>query len=175
MSSSDVEKDEELKLDVAKLKLEGTATPVEGDCTPNILKSIPSRSATSTPRPDPRPSRSLRSDIQSPAKFESGSQTPVDKMESTMSGEISVKLEPGKPPKLTRNASQKVVSRAPPLFTDEPDMYDEATKTFEVLPTCTYASKGLGSTEHAMDCDCRENWGEFHHNVTFQFDSWAPN
>lgn len=172
MSSNEVEKEEELKSDVAKLKLEGTATPVvEGDSTPNILKSIPSRSATSTPRPDLRPSRNLRSDTQSPAKFESGSQTPVDKMESTVSGEISVKLEPGKPPKLTRNASQKVVSRAPPLFTDEPDMYDEATKTFDVLPTCTYAAKWLGSTEHAMDCDCRESWGESHHHTTSDYDT----
>lgn len=159
MSSRDIEKDEELKSDVANLKLEG-ATPAEGDSILNILKSIPARSATSTPRPDLRPSRNLRSDTQSPATFESGSQTPVEKMESTVAGEITVKLEPGKPPKLSRNASQKVISRPPPLFTDEPDMYDEATKTFEVLPTCTYAAKWLGSTEHAMECDCREAWGE---------------
>lgn len=159
MSSGDVEKEEGIESDVAHLKLE-TATPAEGDSTPNILKSIPSRSATSTPKPDLRPSKNLRSGTQSPEKFQSGTQTPLDKMETTVAGEITVKLEPGKPPKLSRNASQKVVSRAPPLFTDEPDMYEEATKTFDVLPTCIYAAKWLGSTEHAMDCDCRESWGE---------------
>ncbi|QDS76685.1 hypothetical protein FKW77_000366 [Venturia effusa] len=165
MSSSDVEIEEDIKSDVAKLKLEGTATSVEGELTLNMLRSIPSPSATSTPGSDLRTSKNLRSDMQSAPKAESGSQTPVDKRETTVSGEISVKLEPGRPPKLTRNASQKVVSRAPPLFTDEPDVYDEATKTFEVLPACTYAAKWLGSTEHAMDCDCRELWEDGKNNA----------
>jgi hypothetical protein len=173
MPSSEVEKEGELESDVQHLKLE-SATPAEGDSTPNFLISIPSRSATSTPKPDLGPSKNLRSGTHSPAKFESGSQTPVEKMVSTVAGEITVKLEPGKPPKLSRNASQKVISRAPPLFTEEPDMYDEATKTFEVLPTCTYAAKWLGSTEHAMDCDCRESWGESLYKTTPEHVSKQP-
>jgi histone-lysine N-methyltransferase SETD2 len=80
-------------------------------------------------------------------------------MES-VGGDITVKLEPGKAPKLARSSSQKVVSRPAPLFTEEPDMYDEATSSFEVMVDCTYAAKWLGSTEHAMDCDCREEWGK---------------
>ncbi|KAI9374517.1 hypothetical protein BJX61DRAFT_540761 [Aspergillus egyptiacus] len=73
-------------------------------------------------------------------------------------GDISVKLEPGQPPKLARSSSQKVVPRPPQLFSHLPDMTQEAQKTFEVIEACQYANKYMGYTEHAMECDCAEEW-----------------
>ncbi|KAL2866287.1 SET and WW domain protein [Aspergillus lucknowensis] len=73
-------------------------------------------------------------------------------------GGISVKLEPGQPPKLARSSSQKVVSRPPRLFSHLPDSTRDAQKTFEVIDACQYANKYMGYTEHAMECDCTEEW-----------------
>ena len=86
------------------------------------------------------------------------------KMESpekqVLGGEITVKLEPGKPPKLARTPMQKVTARPIPLFDEYPDKTQEAIGVFQVIPECSYSSKYLGSTEHAMDCDCAEEWGK---------------
>ena len=88
----------------------------------------------------------------------------TSKMESpeehVLGGEIMVKLEPGKPPKLTRTPMQRVTSRPIPLFDECPDKTQEATGIFQVISECSYSSKYLGSTEHAMDCDCAEEWGK---------------
>jgi [histone H3]-lysine36 N-trimethyltransferase len=104
-------------------------------------------------------------------KSRSTSQTPIkrspnspasneEEREEVVGGDITLKMEPGKAPKLARKASQKVVSRPPPLFLDLPDSTDEAKKTFGVLSECTYGSKLLGTTEHALECDCSEEWGK---------------
>ena len=77
-----------------------------------------------------------------------------------LGGEIMVKLEPGKPPKLSRTSTQRVTARPVPLFDDYPDKTNEATGVFQVISECSYSSKYLGSTEHAMDCDCAEEWGK---------------
>ncbi|KAL2809450.1 hypothetical protein BJX63DRAFT_423779 [Aspergillus granulosus] len=73
-------------------------------------------------------------------------------------GGISVKLEPGQPPKLARSSSQKVIPRPPQLYSHLPDSTHDAQKTFEVIQTCQYANKYMGYTEHAMECDCTEEW-----------------
>ncbi|PYH87599.1 SET and WW domain protein [Aspergillus ellipticus CBS 707.79] len=73
-------------------------------------------------------------------------------------GDITVKLEPGQPPKLTRSSSQKIVARPPQLFSHLPDSTADAEATFELMDTCTYANKFMGYTEHAMECDCAEEW-----------------
>ncbi|KAL2824008.1 hypothetical protein BDW59DRAFT_148048 [Aspergillus cavernicola] len=73
-------------------------------------------------------------------------------------GDISVKLEPGQPPKLARSSSQKVIPRPPQLFSHLPDSTQEAQKMFEVIEKCQYANKYMGFTEHAMECDCAEEW-----------------
>jgi histone-lysine N-methyltransferase SETD2 len=159
MSGGDTEKKEEqIESDVRDLKLEGGTPPSEED---SVIKVKPGRMSTPiTPKPDLLPLKRLKSGTQSPAKSESQlPQTPNGNMESVVGGDITVKLEPGKTPKLARSSSQKIVSRPPPLFSDEPDMYDEATSTFEVIDDCIYAAKWLGSTEQAMDCDCREAYG----------------
>lgn len=50
----------------------------------------------------------------------------------------------------------------PALFTDAPDMADEARTKFAEITECTYAAKHLGSTgqKETMTCDCVEEWDE---------------
>lgn len=92
-----------------------------------------------------------------PIKTENGDSTAK---EEKVGGDITVKMEPGQPPKLSRSSSQKVVAQPPQLFLHLPDSTAEAQSTFEVMETCTYANKYMGYTEHAMECDCAEEWGK---------------
>jgi len=156
MSDSVLEKQEEqIECDVRGLKLEGVSD-AEGTI---VSGSHNTESGTETPKMESSPIKRTSSSTQSPVESPNDIiSTPSETMESRVGGDITVKLEEGKAPKLSRTASQKVVSRAPPLYTDEPDKYDEATSTFEVIQDCHYATKWLGSTEHAMECDCREEW-----------------
>ena len=87
-------------------------------------------------------------------------ETPKNEHMQAVGGDITVKQEPGQLPKLARTASQKVMARSSRLFDDLPDVTDEATSVFQVLTECTYSAKYLGTTEHAMDCDCAEEWGK---------------
>lgn len=80
--------------------------------------------------------------------------------EEKVGGDITVKVEPGQPPKLTRSSSQKIVPKPAPLYDHLPDNTAEATSTFQVMEACTYSNKNLGYTDHAMDCDCTEEWGK---------------
>jgi histone-lysine N-methyltransferase SETD2 len=66
---------------------------------------------------------------------------------------------PSKPAKGSRAAS-KLPPRVAPIFDHLPDATSEATSTFTVLDACTYQNKYLGFSEHALDCDCSEEWGE---------------
>ena len=78
-------------------------------------------------------------------------------------GSVTVKQQPGQPPKLSRNMSQKVPLRPPILFYDYPDKTNEATGTFQVIPGCVYSSKAIGATdvtEDVMECDCTEEWSK---------------
>lgn len=106
----------------------------------------------------------MKSNTQSPIKNEKASQSPYtgsEKQEEVIGGEVTVKLEPGQPPKLSRSTSQKIISRPAALYNDWPSKTEEAKGTFQILPQCTYASKYIGSTEHgSMDCDCAEEWGK---------------
>ncbi|KAL2361160.1 histone methyltransferase set2 [Blastomyces dermatitidis] len=106
----------------------------------------------------PSPTKSL-----SKSKSQSEASSPSEKDEDEepkekVPGSITVKLEPGQPPKLSRTASQKVVSRPAQLFNHLADCTAEATSTFQLIDDCTYASKYMGYTEHAMECDCTEEW-----------------
>ena len=105
----------------------------------------------------------IKSATQSPKKYKSGTQSPVkaeSEHEEVVGGEITVKLEPGQPPKLARSASKKVIARSAPLFDHYEDKTEEATGVFQVITECAYSAKYLGSTEHAMECDCAEEWGK---------------
>ncbi|KAJ6171689.1 hypothetical protein N7470_000756 [Penicillium chermesinum] len=83
---------------------------------------------------------------------------PKNEPEEKIGGNIVIKQEPGQPPKIARSASQKVVPRPPQLFAHLPDSTKEALATFEQITECIYANKNMGYTEHAMDCDCDEEW-----------------
>ena len=85
--------------------------------------------------------------------------------EESRGGEIVVKMEPGQQPKLARVSSQKVMARSPQLFFDYEDKTQEAKGVFEVITECTYSVKYLGATEHAMDCDCAEEWGKINDSL----------
>jgi hypothetical protein len=95
----------------------------------------------------------------------SAAQTPtsgVYEHEEILGGEVGLKLEPGKPPKLSRKSSQKAMSRTPPLFDHLPNSTSEAITTFQVIRDCIYGSKYMGSSEHdALGCDCSEEWSKF--------------
>lgn len=79
--------------------------------------------------------------------------------EEVIGGDVTLKLEPGKPPKLSRTIPRKIERRAPPLFNDYDDSTAEACASFALLSECTYANKSLGTTEPALECDCSEEWG----------------
>jgi len=82
-------------------------------------------------------------------------------------GDITVKLEAGQAPKLSRSTVKKVPLGPPTLFSDVRDSTKEALSTFERISDCSYANKYLGSTEHALECDCSEEWGKRPDRITF--------
>ena len=103
---------------------------------------------------------------QSPVKSQNMAGSPSlakDELEEIVGGEVTLKMEPGQPPKLARSVSQKVVTRSASLFDDYPDKTVEASSTFQIMHECSYSAKYLGSTEHAMECDCTEEWGKTEH------------
>ncbi|PLB34689.1 SET and WW domain protein [Aspergillus candidus] len=100
----------------------------------------------------------VKDELDSDHRVDSDGDGDDDGEEEKVGGDITVKLEPGQPPKLTRSSSQKVVPRPPQLFTDLPDSTAEAKSTFSMMDMCTYANKYMGYTEHAMECDCAEEW-----------------
>ncbi|KAH8815592.1 hypothetical protein F5884DRAFT_183439 [Xylogone sp. PMI_703] len=105
---------------------------------------------------------SSKSGSRSPVKKESGSQSPKSESElheETVGGDVRVLLEPGKPPKLSRKASEKVIARPARLFDHLPDATEEATQLFQIIKDCIYGSKYMGYSEHdSLDCDCTEDW-----------------
>lgn len=105
-------------------------------------------------------SPSPNSPSQTKMRIGSQSQTPKSEYdEENLGGDITVTVEPGKMPKLSRKQSQKVISRPATLFDDLPDVTSEATEIFQVIKDCIYGAKHMGSSEHdALDCDCSEEW-----------------
>lgn len=107
---------------------------------------------------------STKASPESPFRHDKASHSPstdYEEHEEVISGEVTVKQEPGQPPKLSRSTSQKFVAKPPRLFDDCDDKTREARGSFQVIPECSYSSKYIGSTEHdSMDCDCAEEWGK---------------
>jgi histone-lysine N-methyltransferase SETD2 len=145
-----------------KLEEEGLPSEAEDTIALNGTYDAPTpkgfkRSRSSTPA-------ARKSSSQSPVKRQSASQTPrsEDDGDEIIGGDITVTLEPGKAPKLSRKSSQKVVARPPKLFDHVEDSTDEAITVFQVIKDCIYGSKYMGYSEHdALDCDCSEQWGEY--------------
>lgn len=115
--------------------------------------------------PSPPPSK-IKSSQSSPSansvKSSSTPQTPIDKKDSEekRGGDIHLKMEPSQPPKLSRSSSQKASSKGVHSFEHLPDATDEAKSSFDLMEACTYSNKYLGYTEHAMECDCSEEWSK---------------
>ena len=122
------------------------------------IKEEATNSNRSSPQDTP-----IESSSQSPLKTEIPTQSPStgsEKHEEIVGGDVTVKLEPGHPPKLARTSSHKIISKPAPLFHDRSSKTEESKNTFQVLEQCSYALKHIGSTEHgSMDCDCAEEWG----------------
>lgn len=156
-------KSERLESEVREMHLKEEDSDADMDTIPvaSVVKKerSPSASAgrtgTSTPASTKRQSRS-------PVKMQSAADSPAveSEQEDTVGGDVTLKQEPGKPPKLSRTTSHKVEKRAPALFLDWEDKTAEATGTFTLIPECNYANRYLGSTDPALECDCAEEWGK---------------
>lgn len=96
----------------------------------------------------------------SPRRKSPDTDTNMKEDQESVGGDILVKQEPGQPPKLSRTSSQKVVSRPPQLWSHLPDSTADALASFEQIESCWYANKYMGYTEHAMGCDCTQEWGK---------------
>ncbi len=163
MSDSDSEKKSAQLL--RDMKLEAT-TPEDGVGEGQAVTRVKVEDADSparTPTPSAIPPRLKgRSKSQSPA-IKQGSEAPSPSSsthEEVVGGEITLKMEPGKGAKLSRSASQKIISRSPQLYHHLPDATEEAKSTFSVLSECWYANKHIGTTDPALECDCSEEWGK---------------
>jgi histone-lysine N-methyltransferase SETD2 len=152
------EDEPEMKPDDA---LAGAVTNGEGAHSRSRSPSHPQQDHTRTPK-----SRSTSHSPVKNVKKESGTSTPLGAggLEATIGGEVSLKMEPGKMPKLSRTTSQKVTARPPPLFLDEADKTEEACQGFQVIRDCEYQNKSLGLTEDEgldeVQCECDEEYGE---------------
>lgn len=134
-------------------------SPMNMETTDRIKKASTPANASSSSSPSPAIKTPGQSD--SSLKMEADSDENMgDLKTSSIGGDITLKQEPGKPPKLARSSSQKVIARPPQLFSHLPDSVNEARQTFEVINDCIYGSKYMGHTEHAMECDCSEEWGK---------------
>ncbi|KAI4208045.1 MAG: hypothetical protein LQ346_000209 [Caloplaca aetnensis] len=99
--------------------------------------------------------------LQSPRKHGGSPQSSTvstPRSEDIIPGSVSLKQQPGQHPKLARSTSQKVTPRAPPTYHDYPNKTEEAKGTFHAISGCIYSSKAIGATDHAMDCECAEEW-----------------
>jgi hypothetical protein len=128
-----------------------------------LIKDEPVASATNSPSLLPQKVKTGRSSSPSTVKSRAASPSSVDQKESVQRpNETSAKLENLDPPvKPNRSASQKAIPRCAPLFDHLEDATMEAMRSFALLEACTYANRFLGYTEHAMECDCSEEWGKF--------------
>jgi [histone H3]-lysine36 N-trimethyltransferase len=112
------------------------------------------------------PKKNSKSTSRSPTKPQSSAPSPItgkDEPEEIIEGCVSLKMEPGQTPKLSRSTSQKAVAQSPKVFDHLPDATIKATATFEVIQDCIYAAKYLGSSDHdGLECDCVEEWGRLY-------------
>jgi hypothetical protein len=148
----------QLEPELREMKLEGATPDRAGEGEGEGPRQVKVEERTATPLAIP-PRLTSRSKSRSPiVKPDFEAPSPGSAHEETLGGDITLKMEPGKAPKLSRTASQKVISRPPPLYLDLPDSTEVAKQTFVVLPECTYANKTIGTTDPALECDCQEEY-----------------
>lgn len=133
----------------------------EEDSVREAKLAAPPSNTDDNPQPSPTPTPK-QSRSPTPEDMENKSETPTSEDEintEMVEGDIVVVQEPGKAPKLSRKASQKVVFRPPPLFDHLEDATPECVTKFQVIQDCIYGSKYMGSADHeALGCDCSEDW-----------------
>lgn len=153
-----------LEDDVQGLRLKKEEQDTDIQEIPNATSAVKRENASPGSQRDATPADlTSKKKSRSPIKMESAVQSPAVLSEQTnVGGDVTIKQESGKPLKLSRSASHKVERRPPPLFLDWKDKTDEATSTFDILTSCTYANKYLGTTDAALECDCHEEWGKLH-------------
>ncbi|KIW20089.1 hypothetical protein PV08_00664 [Exophiala spinifera] len=134
---------------VAAIKQEEAASPSESTSSPatKIKSSRSSSTSSSTSKPPSAADLAAKNEPRDASGLISSSTSPV-KPEPK---------EPSKPAKSSRTSS-KLPPRIAPLFDHLPDATEEAISTFSILDSCTYQNKYLGFSEHALDCDCAEEW-----------------
>jgi [histone H3]-lysine36 N-trimethyltransferase len=126
-----------------------------------LIKDEPLGSATNSPSLLPQKVKMSRSSSSSTVKSRATSASSIDKKEVVdRLDEVVVEMGHPHPSKPSRTTSQKAVPRSAPLFDHLEDATMEAKRSFAMLDACTYANKFLGYTEHAMECDCNEEWGK---------------
>ena len=86
---------------------------------------------------------------------------PTEEHEEVLGGDITVKMEPGKPPKLSRSSTHKIMAKPVALFDHLPDKTSEACEVFEVIQDSIYANKNIGGVDDdGFECECDEDWGK---------------
>lgn len=125
------------------------------------VKDEPTGSGTSSPSLLPSKIKTSRSSSSSSVKSRATSESSMDKKELHKNvDDASIKMESSNLAKSGRSGSKEALKRSAPLFDDLPDATTEAESSFVLLEACTYSNKFLGYTEHAMECDCNEEWGK---------------
>lgn len=84
---------------------------------------------------------------------------PDVKLEESRNGHSTLETKPARTSK-TSKSGKKNIPRVAPLFDDLPDTTNEANSGYQVVEACLYQNKFLGYTEHAMECDCQEEWSK---------------
>lgn len=162
-------KQERLETDVAEMNIKEEQHYGQGDVNMDT-KSAPEKKERSASNSRSATPKGIKRQHPSPVKDESMAQSPLPKTE-VVGGGVELRLDEYERPRLVRNQSQKVARRTPELFTDLPDATAQATSTFSILLDCVYANKQMGITEHALECDCAEEWGKYQtdmaRNITF--------
>lgn len=137
---------------------------LQGDhsfATMSAAEDEPLGSTTNSPHILPRKMKTSRSSSSSTVKSRATSASSLDKKEIVDTFErTSLKMESSHSTKPSRSTLPKTMPHPAPLFDHLADSTLEAKTSFAVLDLCTYTNKFLGYTEHAMECDCSEEWGK---------------
>ncbi|KAI5298774.1 hypothetical protein KEM56_003787, partial [Ascosphaera pollenicola] len=132
--------------------------------TPTRMASSSSRSPSTPPRQSRPRTRSVTPSGDRAYRSNSRSLTPSNRVLRSQSRSQS--RTPKTPSTPSSTQSKRLASRSKdpvrqvPLYSHLPDATEDAKKTFEVLPECTYASRSLGKNDEAMHCDCSRDYDE---------------
>ena len=153
-------KQDKLESEVADMNIKEEERDRHDDVNMDTISAVESvkqeRPASSSGSATPK---GVKRQFESPMKEEKMAQSPSVKTD-VVGGDVELRLDADERPRLVRTQSHKVPRLPPPLFTDFPDMTAQATSTFSILNECVYANKYLGTTEHALECECAEEWGK---------------